>query len=93
MKSVFSPMLGKRVVKVEEKELDELGDGETVNTVVRFTLEDGTSLVIATGCGDGPGYGTIGECFSFDDARKASGYDEESAKWLGKAKVTSLKGG
>lgn len=89
--NAFKAMLGKRVMKVETRELDELGDGESVNTIVRFTFDDGTELVVGTGCGDGPCYGTIGVCHSFTEAQKVSEYESESAKWVGKVTTISVK--
>ena len=56
---MWTPLIGKKILRVESREVDEDGDDERVQTVFRFHLDDGSTYDFITNCGDVSCYGTL----------------------------------
>ncbi len=52
-------LIGKTIVEVEKADYDQLGDGESVGELYRFTCSDGSRLLYSVQGGDGSYYATV----------------------------------
>lgn len=77
---MWGGLIGNTVVKVETREVDAIGDQETINTAIRFTLSDGSSVIVRTDADRA--YVPMASATTFDDPTALSPFLSEGACFL-----------